>query len=590
MKYSDEVVEEVRSRNDIVDVISGYIKLQRKGSYYMGLCPFHNEKTPSFSVTPSRQMYHCFGCGVSGDVFSFVMEYDHKNFQEAVETLAERCGYELPKPREDQEVRREHSLRKRLLEIQKEAATRYYKTLFSPQGGQALAYLQKRGLRTETIRSFGLGYAGRRTGSLYAELRESGYNDAELKASGLFQYDGAKKEPLEKFWNRVIFPIMDLNKKVIGFGGRVMGDAKPKYLNSPETPVFDKSKNLYGLYAARRVGKERMLLCEGYMDVISLHMFGFTNAVATLGTALTSDQAVLFRRFTKEVLILYDSDAAGTKASLRAIPILRSAGLSSRVVSLDPYKDPDELLQKEGAAFLQKRLDEAENGFLFEIRMLTRSYDMKDPKGVSDFQHAVARKLMTFPDEIERESYLKSTAAKYNLDTDLLRRYMGSLAMSGAFDAGEEVVGAPHNGLSPAEKQAPGEAAEDAILSWISKAPELAREVKKYMAPEDFSGSVRVKIAEALLEGDGRTVLGILNLFEESEERNAAARILENSALPEKEEEQLRALQEAIVRAGSVRIETALAGMTFTDMAQVQKIMEQKKKLDLLKNRLSGGK
>ena len=394
MHYTDDFIEKVRKANNIEDVISSYIKLQRKGSSYMALCPFHNEKTPSFSVHPARQMYHCFSCGVSGDVFSFLMEYDRMSFQEAVVKLAERAGITVPQSDVSEEQKKEESKRSRLLEIQKEAAKYYMFNLRFTQGILAMQYLKNRKLSDETIKSFALGYAGKGTNGLYAYLKKKGYSDALLKESGLFIWDEEKSLINDKFWNRVIFPIMDVNRMVIGFGGRVIGDAKPKYLNSPETMIFDKSRNLYGLYAAKASEKKSIIICEGYMDVISLHQEGFTNAVASLGTALTSQQCELLRKYTKDVYLLYDSDEAGVKAALRAIPLLRSSGLNSKVVNLQPYKDPDELLKAGGAEELQRRINSAENGLMFEVRKLYESYDMNDPKKARDFYNETAEKIM----------------------------------------------------------------------------------------------------------------------------------------------------------------------------------------------------
>ena len=266
--YSREVIDEVISRNDIVDVISGYVKLKKNGSSYTGLCPFHNEKSPSFSVSGQRQLYHCFGCGAGGNVITFVMEYENMTFLEAVKMLGERAGVALPQTSMSEEDRKERGIRDRLLEINKIAATYYYRQLRSENGKAGLDYLKKRELSDSTINSFGLGYATQSTGNLYKLLKDKGYDDDILKESGLFTYERGIHE---KFWNRVIFPIMDINNKVIGFGGRVMGDAKPKYLNSPETRLFDKSRNLYGLNIARTSRKPNMIICEGYMDVISMH-------------------------------------------------------------------------------------------------------------------------------------------------------------------------------------------------------------------------------------------------------------------------------------------------------------------------------
>ena len=356
MRYSDDIIEEVRMKNDIVDVVSQYVKLNKRGSTYFGLCPFHNEKTPSFSVTPAKQMYYCFGCGAGGNVFNFVMEYENYTFGEALKHLADRAGVQLPKIEYSGEAKKKAERRAALLEINKLAAGYFYYQLRRESGRQAHEYLTGRGLSEETIRKFGLGYSDKYSDDLYKYLKSKNYSDELLRDSGLFNVD-ERRGMYDKFWNRVIFPIMDVNNRVIGFGGRVMGDGKPKYLNSPETTIFDKSRNLYGLNVARTTRKNYLILCEGYMDVISMHQAGFTNAVASLGTALTSGHASLLKRYTQEVLLLYDSDDAGVRAALRAIPILREAGVSSRVVNLKPHKDPDEFIKALGAEEFEKRLD-----------------------------------------------------------------------------------------------------------------------------------------------------------------------------------------------------------------------------------------
>ena len=343
MYYPQELIEEVRTKNDIVDVISGYVRIQKKGSNYFGLCPFHNEKSPSFSVSQSKQIFYCFGCGAGGNVITFLMEYENATFQEAVKILADRAGINLPEMEYNEEARQKESRRARLLEINKEAARYYYYMLRDSRGRTGYQYLSGRSLTDETMKKFGLGFADGSSSDLTAYLRARGYPDELLQESGLLAFD-EKRGVHDKFWNRVMFPIQDGNHRVIGFGGRVMGDAKPKYLNSPETMIFDKSRNLYGLNFARTSRKGNIILCEGYMDVIAMHQAGFTQAVASLGTAFTTGQASLLRRYTEDVLLAYDSDGAGVNAAMRAIGILKESGLRGRVIDMKPYKDPDELM------------------------------------------------------------------------------------------------------------------------------------------------------------------------------------------------------------------------------------------------------
>ena len=315
-RYSDELIEEVRSRNDIVDVISQYVRLSKKGSTYFGLCPFHNEKTGSFSVSPNKQMYYCFGCHAGGNVFTFLMQYENYTFGEAMEALAERAGVDLPKQEYTAAQRQEADRRARLLEINKEAAKYFFVLLRGERGKRALDYFKKRALSDETIHKFGLGYSDQYSDDLYRYLRSKGYDDEILKDSGLVTIDEVRGGH-DKFWNRAMFPIMDVHNKVIGFGGRVMGDGEPKYLNSPETKIFDKSRNLYGLNFARATKKPQLLLCEGYMDVIALHQAGFDNAVASLGTALTSGHANLLKRYTnRRDAVTYGIGHGGIEAIL----------------------------------------------------------------------------------------------------------------------------------------------------------------------------------------------------------------------------------------------------------------------------------
>ena len=426
--FSDDIIEEVRSRNDIVDVIGQYVHLTKKGSTYFGLCPFHNEKTGSFSVSPNKQMYYCFGCGAGGNVFTFMMQYENFTFGEAMEALADRAGVALPKQEYSAAQKREADKKQRLLEINKEAARYFYTLLRNDRGKHALAYFQKRELSEETMKKFGLGYSDQYSDDLYRYLRSKGYEDEILKESGLVTID-ERRGGYDKFWNRAMFPIMDVHNKVIGFGGRVMGDGEPKYLNSPETPIFDKSRNLYGLNFARTTKKPQFLLCEGYMDVIALHQAGFDNAVASLGTALTAGHANLLKRYTKEVYLTYDSDGAGVKAALRAIPILKEVGITTKVINMRPHKDPDEFIKALGAEAYQDRIDHAENSFMFEIRILEQQYDMKDPESKSAFYHEVAKKLCSFTEKIERDIYIQAVAEKYMLPTQDLQRLVGKYGM-----------------------------------------------------------------------------------------------------------------------------------------------------------------
>lgn len=357
-----------------------------------------------------------------------------------------------------------------LLEVNKKAASYYYYQLKQESGRQAYEYLKNRELSDETIKSFGLGYSSKYSDSLYRYLKGKGYSDAILKESGLFSAD-ERYGMHDKFWNRVMFPIMDVNNRVIGFGGRVMGDAKPKYLNSPETKIFDKSRNLYGLNIARKSRKNYLIVCEGYMDVISMHQAGFTNAVASLGTALTSGHASLMSRYTKEVLLTYDSDEAGQKAALRGIPILREAGIKPRVVNLAPYKDPDEFIKAEGQEAFEKRLSEAMNYFLFEVQVMERQYNLADPEDKTEFYRAIAKKLLEFPEELERNNYMESISRKYQIRYEDLRRMVNNLALSGTGISAKPK--APAKERKREKKEDGRDASQKLMLTWLTSYPKM---------------------------------------------------------------------------------------------------------------------
>ena len=580
MRYSDDLVEEIRMKNDIVDVISGYVKLTRRGSSYFGLCPFHNEKSPSFSVSPGKQMYYCFGCGAGGNVFTFLMEYENFTFVEALKFLADRAGVELPQMEYSKEAKEQADLKNTLLEINKQAAKFYYYQLHTERGKQGYDYLKGRGLSDDTIRKFGLGYSDKYGSLLYRFLKEKGYDDEILRQSGLFLADEVHGMQ-DKFWNRVIYPIMDANSHVIGFGGRVMGDGKPKYLNSPETKIFDKSRNLYGLNLARSSRRKNLIICEGYMDVISMHQAGFNNAVASLGTALTSLQAGLMKRYTDEVLVIYDSDEAGVKAALRAIPMLKGVGLTTRVVNLRPYKDPDEFIQHEGCEAFEKRLEEAENSVLYEIRMKERDFDLADPQGKSDFLHEAVRRLVAIEDEIERNSYLEAVAGKYGIAVEVLRKQVGQMALSGA--GRTESVKPRNTASNKKEKEGGVEKAQKLMLTWMTSYPALIGKLEKYITPADFTTPLYHQIAEMIVlqyhEG-GVNPAKLLNQFVDSEEQKEVAGLF-NARIPlETEEEKRRALHDVICNMKENSIAYQSAHMNVTDMAALQKLMADKKSLE----------
>ena len=584
MRYSEELIEEIRSRSDIVDVISGYVKLKRKGSSWFGLCPFHNEKSPSFSVSRDKQMYYCFGCGAGGNVFTFLMEYENFSFVEALQFLADRAGIQLPQQEYSKEARQEADLKSQLLKIHKEAAQFYFYQLKSQNGKTAYQYLLDRGLSRETIVHFGLGSASRYSGALYRYLKEKGYSDELLIQTGLFLQD-EKRGMYDKFWNRVMFPIMDVNNRVIGFGGRVMGDGKPKYLNSPETKIFDKSRNLYGLNFARSSRKKNLIACEGYMDVIAMHQAGFDNAVASLGTALTAAQASLMKRYTDEVLLLYDSDEAGRKAAVRAIPLLRRAGLGQKVVDLSPYKDPDEFIKAEGAQAFEERLQKGRNGFLFQVDAAGKEFDLGEPQGQSDFFHRIASMLLEFEDEIERTSYLKAAAREYHVKEEMLSRLVNRLAVNGETPVRQ--VQKPQS-VKEKEKEDGYEKAQKLMITWMVNVPDLIKELDAYLKPEDFVTPLYREVVKMLRkqyqEGEVNPAR-ILNEFPDGEEQKKIASLFHAQLPLETKEQKKQALSDVICRIKENSIAWRTEHLDPADMAGLMEIMEDKKQLENLKGR-----
>ena len=588
MRYSDDIIEEVRQKNDIVDVVSQYVRLTRRGSTYFGLCPFHNEKTPSFSVTPGKQMYYCFGCGAGGNVYNFIMEYENYTFGEALKHLADRAGVELPKIEYSREVREKAEQRAELLEINKQAAQYYYYQLRTEGGKIGYQYLSGRGLSEETMRKFGLGYSDKFGGGLYKFLKSKGYSDERLRESGLFNVD-ERHGMYDKFWNRVIFPIMDVNNRVIGFGGRVMGDGKPKYLNSPETKIFDKSRNLYGLNIARTTRKKYLILCEGYMDVISMHQAGFTNAVASLGTALTSGHASLLKRYTQEVLLLYDSDEAGIRAALRGIPILRDAGVSSRVVNLKPYKDPDEFIKNMGAEAFEERLGQASDSFMFRVSIAESEFPMDEPQGQNRFFERCAELLLELKDELERNLYneaiVKKYRGQYGVSVEDLRKRVNTLALKGT-PAENRTQPKTSGGQNKKKKESASDQVQKLMLTWLVTYPGIFDKVAQYLNAEDFIVPLYKEVAQMLFrqrEEEGQVnPAKLLNSFTDSEEQREVASLFNATIHLETQQEQDRAFAETLLRIKAESLAEKNRNLDPTDMVGLQQILREKKELEEL--------
>jgi DNA primase len=529
--YGEEIIEEVRSRNDIVDLISTYVPLKKKGSSYFGLCPFHNEKSPSFSVSRDKQMYYCFGCGAGGNVFTFLMEYENFSFPEALKYLAERAGMELPEEELNEEAKRAMDEKARLREMNKLSANYFYYLLHSKRGQKGLAYLKDRGITDTTIKHFGLGYADIYNDDLYRFLKSKGYSDEDLKDSALVTID-ERRGGSDKFWNRVMFPIMDVNNRVIGFGGRVMGDGSPKYLNSKETKLFDKSRNLYGLNFARSSRKKEIILCEGYMDVISMHQAGFTNAVAALGTAFTSGHGTLLKRYTENVILSFDSDEAGQRAILRAIPILKEAGLTVRVLDLTPYKDPDEFIKGLGAQALEERIRKAMSSFMFQVKVAAGRYDQDDPESKTQFQHEAAKLLATIEEPLERKNYIEAVSREYYIgakDLEDLVNYYGTSGYSSAqrqqTTPRQQERRLQVNEAKEEKKKQP----QKLLLTWMVNEPQLFDKLEGIIGPDDFYEQIYHGVALLLFkqyEEEKAVIPGkILNQYTDLEDQKKIAEL-----------------------------------------------------------------
>lgn len=578
MFYPDEIIEEVRNQNDIVDVISEYVKLQKKGANYFGLCPFHNEKSPSFSVSPGKQMYYCFGCGEGGNVISFVMKYENYSFIEAVQMLASRAGIELPQVTRSKEEKENADKRSQILTINTLAAKFYYYMLKSEKGALAYHYLRGRELSDNTITGFGLGYSDKYSDSLYKYMKSKGYKDDILKETGLFTFE--EKGVHDKFWNRVMFPIMDVNNKVIAFGGRVMGDGKPKYLNSPETKVFDKSRNLYGLNIARTSRKDYLLICEGYMDVISLHQAGFNNAVAALGTSFTSGHASLIKRYAKEVVLTFDSDGAGIKAALRAIPILREAGLSIKVLSMKPYKDPDEFIKALGPEAYEERIEKATNYFIFQVGTLMNEYNLYDPSEKTEFHNKVADMLLEFEDEIERNNYLESVCRTFNIPLDGLRQLVKKKGLNYIGKKQREEKETIKSGNK--EKEEAVVLAQQILLTWLIEEKNIFESVAKYVSPSDFSDDFYKRVAGifwAQMEENEANPAKIIDNFQDEDEYKKVAALFnsplinQNLTMQEKE----KAVNDAVILIKKKSLDDRAKNAT--DISEMQNIIQAKAQL-----------
>ena len=532
-------------------------------------------------------MFYCFGCGEGGNVFSFVMKYENMTFQESLKMLADRAGVALPEIHMSDSEKKAAGIKESICNANADAARYYHKMLGTERGRLAMEYIDKRKLLPETVTAFGLGVSSQRKDELYNYLKDKGYSDDILKRSGLVKFDEAG--PHDTFRNRLMFPILNINRKVIGFGGRVMSTEKKidvKYLNTSETEVFDKGRNLYGMYIARSSRKNNIIICEGYMDVIAMHQAGFNQAVASLGTALTQGQALLIKRYTKDVLVCYDSDGAGTKAALRAIGIFRAAGLRCKVINMEPHKDADEFIKALGAEAFQERIDNAENAFLFEVRMLQKNYDINDPEAKTAFFNEVAGKLVEFEEELERENYIEAVANKYFISRDALRKLVAKHAAGG--------YGIRDDATPPkAGKKEPKDdgilKAQRMLLTWICDDRKVYDAVSRYISPEDFSTEAYRKAAGLIFEkirSGSFNAASLLNGIEDDEEQKIIAGIVNTEILDEdaRREDREKALNEAVIIIKKNSIDEKSRNVT--DISQMQELIKEQALLKTIQVKL----
>ncbi len=524
MHYPREVIDEIRIGNDIVDVIGDYVKLNKRGSSYVGLCPFHKEKTPSFNVNSENQFYHCFGCGASGNVISFVMEHEGYSFVDAIKFLADRINYDMPEISYSEEYNKKREIKQKLYEVHKVAARFYYDSLVSNNGKAAVAYLDKRKINLKTRRIFGLGYSPIAKGALYNHLKDMGYSDEIIFKSGL-AYRKDENTVYDKFFNRLMFPIIDVYGNIIGFGGRILGDGQPKYLNSPESDIFTKSNNLYNLNLAKKSKLKEYILVEGYMDAISIYQAGFKNVVASLGTAFNEKHAKVLKSYANSVILLFDSDEAGTKAILRAIPVLSSAGLKVKVVQVNDAKDPDEYIKKFGPSSFGELLKNAKSHFIFQAEQIQKKYNLELLEDRISFTDEIAKLLSMTDNKIEADAYLKEVSKITQIDLSSIQYEMNKLSN------GVDTVHIKRS-LRNNIKQDSVDEAKRGLITLLASEKSLYRIYKDNLPSECFDNPIYEKILLNLYdsyENDYEIIPSdIVSRFENIEEQKKVASIFIN--------------------------------------------------------------
>ena len=532
MRYSDEILNEVRENRDIVEVISQYVHLKRSGRNYFGLCPFHNEKSPSFSVSPDKQIFHCFGCGVGGNVFTFISKIEGIGFKEAIENLADRAGIVLPKSTNNEDSRKEE-LKSKVYKVNNFTADYYHKRLYKSESKAGQEYVKQRKLTNETLESYNLGFSGNYD-ELYKILRKEGFNDEEILESGLVKKN-EHGQYVDFYRDRFMIPILDVRNRVIAFGGRVLGDAKRfKYLNSPENIVYSKGKHLFGLNVAKRYDHKKLLIVEGYMDAISLHQRGITNVVAALGTALTTNQGWLLRRNAEQVILGFDADGAGQNAIMRAMEVMQNMGCDMRVLQMTGAKDPDEFIIKYGSARFQKLMNEAISLLEFRVKVLEQNLDLEVASDKVKFLNEIAKLIAKIDNTIEQEIYIEKLSKGYNISKEAIFGQVNKLQYSSRTQTNNLEKPKPvviHKKETKVDNNVSEEIIkrENTIISILINNPENFQMIKEHMKIEDFKYDLNIKIVKALyeeLEKEDSNISLVLDKIEDEEIKNHLTAIM----------------------------------------------------------------
>ena len=589
MRYPREVIDEVRLQNDIVEVISQYVPLKQKGNSYFGLCPFHNEKTASFSVNSEKQFYYCFGCGAAGNVFSFLMEMENIDFPEAMKKLAERAHITLPEPEKSAEVIAAEQTKQRLFDIHTAAGRYFYECLQEDQGKEARAYLAKRQMDPRMARKFGIGYSPDSYDALLKHLKEKGFSISDILKSGLVLENKDGKGYHDRFRGRLMFPIFDVQGRVVGFGGRILAKGEPKYLNSPETILFSKSRNLYGLNFAKAAKKRELILVEGYMDMLSIYQAGFRNVVASLGTAFNQEHARTLKRFADDVILLYDSDEAGTNAALRAIPVLVKNGFRVKVTQVPDGKDPDEFIKAKGAAEFSKLLINAVHYISFEIACIQRKYNLKNPEHRVRFATEAAETLAKLDSEIERNVYLGEVSRVTGVEEKAIRMEIDNLLRKEDEAFQKEVEKQRQQNLKgyTAEGRKVDKGLMEAqrnLLYYASQHQGVYEILKGILEEDDFTEEIFRRtfgfIGE-LWQSSGHVFpADLVSRFEETKEQKTVTEIFAVQLPTENGADLEKAVNEQVRLLKRTKIDHMTA--TATTVEEIQRMVEAKKKLDSL--------